>query len=332
MRELGLSGIFVTTAEKNGDIVYISESMTEILGYEPKDVIGKSSRLIFHPDEVEAVTQVHFDSLLQNKVGCVMYTRLLHQRGFYVDCACSFSHVFDLTVGVVTRAINGPNDIRLAATAREVIEVRGGLEGLHARVPTPGPRGSTPRPSSGPTIPRPNPEWARAIDNRIPRTFYLLDRFTETARIMFASNDLIVNASQGKSLYSIIRPSDRPKVRQWIEAAKTWAPVVFDDERSGGHGYLNFSVLKIPDFPPEGIPLPQGTDETERSMPGQEFIPVEGIFIASSDGIACVIGPGHEAEAGALANAAALVAGSSSSAGAGPSQLRGGPSRRPASR
>lgn len=50
---------------------------------------------------------------------------------------------------------------------------------------------------------------------------------------------------KGQSLYSIIKPSDRPKVRQWIEAAKTWAPVVFDDERSGGHGYLNFSVLKV---------------------------------------------------------------------------------------
>lgn len=62
-------------------------------------------------------------------------------------------------------------------------------------------------------------------------------------------------------------------------------------------------------------------------MPGQDFIPVEGIFIASSDGIACVIGPGHEAEAAAQANAAALMSGSSGSSGSG----RGG-SVRPSSR
>ncbi|KAL1405988.1 hypothetical protein Q8F55_007671 [Vanrija albida] len=209
MRELGLSAMFVTTSEKNAIIVYVSESMTEILGYESKDLLGKSS--------------------------------------------------------------------------------------------------------------------SRARDDRIPRTFYLLDRFTETARIMFASNDLIINGSKlkGQSLYSIIRPSDRAKVRQWIEAAKTWAPVVFDDERSGGHGYLNFSVLKIPDFPPQGITLPQGTDETERSMPGQEFIPVEGIFIASSDGIACVIGLGHGADPATLA---------SGSGGSGTSSAAASGSRRPSSR
>lgn len=33
--------------------------MTEILGYESKDLLGKSSFLIFHPDEIEALTQVH---------------------------------------------------------------------------------------------------------------------------------------------------------------------------------------------------------------------------------------------------------------------------------
>lgn len=34
---------------------------------------------------------------------------------------------------------------------------------------------------------------------------------------------------------------------------------------------------------------PEGTDESERIMPGQEFISVEAIFTASSDGLTCVI-------------------------------------------
>lgn len=80
---------------------------------------------------------------------------------------------------------------------------------------------------------------------------------------MFISNDLLVNAAEvgclGKSIppvtthtqckdsvfYAIVRPQDRPKVRQWIDAAKTWAPIVYDEERSGGHGYLIFDVLKV---------------------------------------------------------------------------------------
>lgn len=63
------------------------------------------------------------------------------------------STVYDLTVGILTRAINGPNVIRqsnspsagyrakltagLAATAREVVEARGGVDGVYMQV---GPR------------------------------------------------------------------------------------------------------------------------------------------------------------------------------------------------
>jgi hypothetical protein len=50
-----------------------------------------------------------------------------------------------------------------------------------------------------------------------------------------------------------------------------------------------FSPPKIPDLPPHGELYPLGTDETERSMPGQEFIRVEGIFTASSDGLTCIL-------------------------------------------
>jgi hypothetical protein len=52
--------------------------------------------------------------------------------------------------------------------------------------------------------------------------------------------------------------------------------------------YLMIDV-QIPDLPPTTSIWPQGTDESERIMPGQEFIAVEAIFTASSDGLTCVI-------------------------------------------
>lgn len=48
-------------------------------------------------------------------------------------------------------------------------------------------------------------------------------------------------------------------------------------------------IPQIPDLPPTTSMWPEGTDESERIMPGQEFIPVEAIFTASSDGLTCVI-------------------------------------------
>jgi hypothetical protein len=47
-----------------------------------------------------------------------------------------------------------------------------------------------------------------------------------------------------KPFYSIIRPSDRTLVKQYIDTAKSWSPVIQNEKRSGGHGYCKFSVLK----------------------------------------------------------------------------------------
>ncbi|BEJ13446.1 hypothetical protein CspHIS471_0306200 [Cutaneotrichosporon sp. HIS471] len=294
-RELGLSSLFVLTGERNAVMVYVSESIAEILGYDRYDLVGKTSYLIFHPDEIPLLREIHYYALQHEKVGCIMYMRLLHQRGFYVDCAVTYSTVYDLTVGIVTRAINGPNIIRLAATAREVVEARGGVDGITMKrwSTTPGSRSPTASPIPRTPLPdKPWEEnWVRAPPS--PRTFFLLDRFTDTARIMFVSNRLLVSAAQDTSFYAIVRPQDRIRVRQWIDAAKLWAPVVYDEERTGGHGYLVFDVMKIPDLPPLNHAEPQGTEESVR-VEGQEFIRVEGIFTASSDGIAAIIAPVSE--------------------------------------
>jgi hypothetical protein len=110
---------------------------------------------------------------------------------------------------------------------------------------------------------------------------------------------------KNQPFYSIIKPSDRPLVRDHIETAKRSSPIGRDYRGSGGHAYTKFSVLKvcspsrdlvrveadgqIPDLPPTSSIWPEGTDESERIMPGQEFIAVEAIFTASSDGLTVVI-------------------------------------------
>ncbi|BEI90410.1 uncharacterized protein CcaverHIS019_0304800 [Cutaneotrichosporon cavernicola] len=58
-RELGLSALFVLTGERNAVMVYVSESIAEILGYEPYDLVGKTSYLIFHPDEIPLLREIH---------------------------------------------------------------------------------------------------------------------------------------------------------------------------------------------------------------------------------------------------------------------------------
>jgi PAS domain-containing protein len=38
---------------------YVSASITEILGYTPEELIGKSGYLIFHPDEIPYLREIH---------------------------------------------------------------------------------------------------------------------------------------------------------------------------------------------------------------------------------------------------------------------------------
>ncbi|TYJ51320.1 hypothetical protein B9479_008113 [Cryptococcus floricola] len=255
-----------------------------------------------------------------------------------------------MSLALYTRAVDGQRTLQQALTAREIIEISPASQGQYA-IKRWTPNSTSPLTSNPASIrlssttspdcttPTPTPRdkdkdgkadrWP-VPPKPSPRTFYILDRFTETSKVMYVSNDVVINGSSllGQSFYSIIRPSDRPHVQRYIDAAKQSTPVMFDQERSGGHGYTTFHVLKIPDLPPSDERWPQGTDESERSMPGQGFIRVEGIFTASSDSLTCIIARVEDAPAPAPAPAGGTGSGSgsgsTSSAGPGSSGSGGG--------
>ncbi|WVF70296.1 hypothetical protein IAT40_005085 [Kwoniella sp. CBS 6097] len=291
--ELGLSAWLACTGDQEAKIAYVSESMQDILGYESSELLGKSCYLIFHPEEIPMLRQIHYQALTDEKTACVAYYRVLHREGYYVECCCSYSTVYNMSLALYTRAVDGARTLKQALTAREVMEISPASQGRFAikRWPSSASLTSSPVSTSlAPTPPSLDEPWPKP-PKPWPRTFFILDRFTDTSRVTYVSNEIIVNGSRLKNqpFYSIIKPSDRSHVRKYIEAAKQSSPIMFDEKRSGGHGYTKFHVLKIPDLPPCGEAWPQGTDESERMMPGQDFILVEGIFTASSDGLACII-------------------------------------------
>ncbi|WRT64326.1 uncharacterized protein IL334_001258 [Kwoniella shivajii] len=293
--ELSLSAWLACSADQEAKITYVSESMQEILGYNPNDLIGKSTYAIFHPDEIPMLRQIHYQALADEKTACVAYYRALHKDGYYVECCCSYYTVYNTSLTLYTRAVDGQRTLQQALTAREVVEVSPSPDGKFfiKRWPSTAsrPLASSPDSTSISLSPPPLDHPWPTPNKPSPRTFFIIDRFTDLSRIMYVSNDVIVNGLRLKDqpFYSIIRPSDRAHVRKYIESAKQSTPIMFNERRSGGHGYTTFHVLRIPDLPARGETWPQGTDDSERSMPGQEFILVEGIFTASSDGLTCII-------------------------------------------
>ncbi|RXK39256.1 hypothetical protein M231_03476 [Tremella mesenterica] len=265
-----LSAIACTPTDRDLTWSYVSDSITDILGYEPEEIIGHSVYERIHPDEMRAFADIH----------------------------CSI--VYNMTVSVISRASEGPRGPPFGA--RVVFELSPSSQGrsimtkwtespISPKLPD---RSLTPQPISFSDMKDlSDPELYTLPRPRHKRTFFLFDRFTETARVMFVSNDVITKTSSlsGKTFYSVVRPSHRLKVKTAVESLKRERPVAEPNDSSPTYRFVNFDVLKIPDLPPQGQLWPLGTDESERSMPGQEFIPVEGIFCACSDGMTCIIDP-----------------------------------------
>nr|ODN87473.1 hypothetical protein L203_03250 [Cryptococcus depauperatus CBS 7841] len=290
--ELGLSAIVAVSADQEAKFQFVSESMQDILGYTSGDLIGKSCYLIFHPDEIPFLRHIHFSALVNEKTACVAYFRVLHREGYYVECCCSYYTVYNMSLALYTRAVDGQRTLQQALTAREVVEISPASKGrlLYKRRSASGAVSESSQSPELATLEETGKRWS--IPRKpSPRTFYILDRFTDSSRVLYVSNDVVTNGSSllNHSFYSIVKPSDRSHVRRYIEGAKQSTPVMFNEQQSGGHGYTTFHVLKIPDLPPAGEIWPQGTDDSERSIPGQGFIFVEGIFTASSDGLTCII-------------------------------------------
>jgi hypothetical protein len=80
-----------------------------------------------------------------------------------------------------------------AITAREIFEISPASQGRFS-ITRQGSAASSPSPPKT-ASPTPPPFHQLPPSSRTPRTFFLIDRFTNTARVMYVSNDVIVNGN-----------------------------------------------------------------------------------------------------------------------------------------
>jgi len=82
----------------DANILFASESIADILGYQPGEVHGKSCFEYFHPDEVPFARSVHSRGVLLDKAAVLHYARVLSRDGRWVSCECCFTVVHDVLV------------------------------------------------------------------------------------------------------------------------------------------------------------------------------------------------------------------------------------------
>ena len=94
-RGLTEHGMDVTQAFKeSGEIVYQSPSHTKILGYEPKELLGKSAFDLFHEDDRSQWDEV-LESLLSNKGVQFFEHRIRNKQGSYQDFESNCINLLD---------------------------------------------------------------------------------------------------------------------------------------------------------------------------------------------------------------------------------------------
>ncbi|KAK5105151.1 hypothetical protein LTS08_001425 [Lithohypha guttulata] len=186
--------IFITIHDLSLDarIKYCSESIQDILGYKPHEVKGKSCWEYFHPDEIPFARAIHGRGLDLEKAAALNYCRIRHRDGTWIGKGEKAQQ----------RAVDG-------ATVRRVFA-------------------SSPRDPRYHMLSYISNKFIQKINftTREPRAALVLNRFTRTSSVMFATNGVeqILGLSSadlvGKSFYYCIAENCLADAVRTLESAK----------------------------------------------------------------------------------------------------------------
>jgi len=82
----------------DANIQCASDSIFDILGYRPDEVVGKSCFDYFHPDEVPFARYQHNRGVQLEKAAVLHYARIKNRDGDWVGCECVFTVTYDVLV------------------------------------------------------------------------------------------------------------------------------------------------------------------------------------------------------------------------------------------
>jgi PAS domain S-box-containing protein len=194
------------------NIMFASESITDILGYQPHEVTGRSCFDYFHPEQVPFARSVHSRGVELDQAAVLHYAQIQNREGQWIGCECVFTVVHDVLVACTSIYRGDAKNERRAAAApdirrRFVSSPRDPryhmLEYLSAKFRTP----------------------IQAAP-REPRAALILNRFTRTLRVLYAteavSDILGVTSGQlmGKSFYECIQENCQADAIRCLESAK----------------------------------------------------------------------------------------------------------------
>ncbi|KDQ20906.1 hypothetical protein BOTBODRAFT_26917 [Botryobasidium botryosum FD-172 SS1] len=210
----GLTFITIQDLTDQARILFVSDSVQDILGWTPKELVGRSYFTFLYHEEVAAARVEAYETIQKDKAAAVTYLQLRHKRGGFVLCQTSRSVVHTAIIGTVSKAVAGHRAFMKAATAQEVsVLTPSAADRFQFRKWG---TGSSPAAVWQPQVPF----------DRLPtpsiRTGLILNRFSLTCPILYCTNACFIDPgfAQERSIYDFVAESDEDEVRHLIEIAK----------------------------------------------------------------------------------------------------------------
>ncbi|KAK0487739.1 hypothetical protein IW261DRAFT_637044 [Armillaria novae-zelandiae] len=295
--------------------LYMTDSVVELLGYEPHELYGHPSLELVHPDEVNRVRKLHHDTIKADKAAVLVYLRMKHKDPYkgYVLCGVARTVVHNVLVGSVSFASPGAKALHNASTAQEITVISPAAENFQfRRWNDPSPMPPSPPPFSTPPQTPADAVSYEHLPSQSFRTALILNRFSLRCTIQYCSNDLLIESTEaiGRSFFDYVARKDEAIVTSWIDVIKTWGVNERGQPSDGGFGFGKFALLtEARESEPRQEPPSasrhhkHGTNKSRSSKrisqtprksshqpePLHGAISVDAIFSAHSDGLMVIL-------------------------------------------
>ena len=79
-------------------ILYSSDSVIDILGYTPDEIVNRSAWNFFSKDELPYAKEFHRKRVVMDTAAVLAYCNVLAKDGQYIICECCFTIVYDVMI------------------------------------------------------------------------------------------------------------------------------------------------------------------------------------------------------------------------------------------
>ncbi|KAI7864746.1 hypothetical protein BDF14DRAFT_1143205 [Spinellus fusiger] len=208
--------------------LYVSDSVTDVLGYSPHELIGKGVYHFIHSDEIHGVHVIHRANVMNERMSVMISYRFLHRDGHYVELDTVVHYCMDSIIS--TNYLRGQDTVHHKMRASSVddwynVKSDGTLHLGHPR------KDKDIHLRESLTV---GNKWIknRILHSQEPRFSMILNRFTDMLDIVFISHfakDIVsINTDDavGKPLYMFVNKNDAKYVQAQMTLARTNDKVV----------------------------------------------------------------------------------------------------------